>query len=93
MKGKEAARSANRRHGAAMEHLRQLTEDLASYRVRARDAETEARRLRVRVEQLEHQVAADQETVDGAVRFIAQAERSRKATIAEWRAALGDLFL
>jgi len=92
MKGKEAARSANRRHGAAMEHLRQLTEDLATYRVRARDAEIEARRLRVRVEQLEHQVAADQETVDGAVKFIAVQQRSQKEWVDKWRDALGDIF-
>jgi hypothetical protein len=92
MKGKEAARSANRRHGAAMEHLRQLTEDLASYRVRARDAETEARQLRVRVEQLEHQIATDRDVVDGAVKFITEERRSQKEWSEKWYEALGDVF-
>lgn len=60
-RGKEAAKAANRRYETALEHIDRLTDELATAKVRYRDAERDAERLPVAlaaVDRLSEQVAA-----------------------------------
>lgn len=78
MRGKEAARSANRRHAEAVasaEELRGRLQRLESaYQKRIVDLETEIRRLRT-----EHRAEASRIAAEEVHRRMAEAERERRA--------------
>jgi hypothetical protein len=84
-RGKEAAKAANRRNDAALQHIDRLTSELTTAKIRMRDAEARAASAELRVHRSETKIAADAADMQAVNEYLDIHRRHIKDHRRMWR--------